>query len=165
MWTNERRRAWNRAYYAENREHIKKQHPRYRHGLLYDIWAAMKQRCNNKNYKQYKDYGGRGITYDFRWERFKNFKNEMEDGYKKGLTLDRIDTNGNYSKKNCRWVTRKEQNNNKRKHIKVNYQGKTMTLSQYADLIGIAFATLRSRFYRGMSMEKIMTNKKLSRWT
>ena len=164
MWTKEKYNAWARAYHAKNRERKRKQHPRFKYGNIYDVWAAMKQRCNNLNYAQYKDYGGRGIRYCKKWEVFKNFYADMRESYKKGLTLERIDTNGNYCKANCKWATRKEQNNNKRKHIMVKYQGKKMTLAQYADLIGANFAVLRNRFYLGMPMEKVMENRRLSRW-
>jgi hypothetical protein len=131
---------------------------------FYWVWHAMKKRCDNPNFYQFKDYGGREIIYCKEWKDFKNFEADMKQDYKLGLTLDRIDVNGNYYKENCRWISRKEQNNNKRKHIMVNYKSKRMTLSQYAELIGMSFGTLRSRFYRGMPMEKIMAIKTLSRW-
>jgi hypothetical protein len=81
---------------------------------LYRSWQGMKSRCNNPNHKSYKDYGGRGITYDPKWETFKGFFEDMGER-PEGKTLDRFsDKDGNYCKNNCRWATREEQANNKR---------------------------------------------------
>lgn len=82
--------------------------------ITYNAWANMIQRCSNSNHKNYKHYGGRGIIVCKRWKEFKNFLVDM--GKKPiGLTLDRIDVNGDYCSKNCRWATWKQQANNKRK--------------------------------------------------
>ena len=82
-----------------------------RHGMTktttWVCWQAMKTRCNNPNKDMYKHYGGRGISYDLRWEVFENFLADM--GEKPvGLELDRIDNNGDYCKENCRWITHRE---------------------------------------------------------
>lgn len=83
------------------------------HGLhgankrLYGVWNTMKQRCFNKNKDHYDRYGGRGITICNEWrDSFKAFYEWcMENGYEKGLTLDRENNDGNYCPENCRWVT------------------------------------------------------------
>ena len=101
--------------------HIKRaKESNIKHGLarhrLYDVWNQMMQRCYRKTHKAYKNYGGRGITICEEWlNDFKAFYDwAMENGYKKGLTIDRTNNDGNYEPSNCRWVYRDIQNRNKR---------------------------------------------------
>jgi hypothetical protein len=84
---------------------------------IYQIWRAMKQRCQNKNDRAYPRYGGRGISVCERWENFENFLHDMGEKPQQ-LSLDRIDNNGNYEPSNCKWSTQVEQNNNRRPHSK-----------------------------------------------
>lgn len=93
------------------------------------VWVVMKQRCNNKSSRDYKNYGARGIKYCEKWETFEGFLEDMGK-CPKGLSLDRIDNNGMYSKENCRWVTRKEQNNNRRDNTTFMIDGKKVTRTQ-----------------------------------
>lgn len=123
---------------------------------IYASWYAMKQRCSNPNNVSYKNYGGRGITYPRHWEPGAGFQADMASDYQRGLSLDRIDNNASYSKENCRWVTRKVNNNNKRSNIVLEFNGQKMTLAYWAEKLGMPFDTLRSRFYRGMSTEEIL---------
>lgn len=94
---------------------------------LYSIWNAIKFRCYNPNSKHYHRYGGRGIKVCERWldwdNGYKNFKNDMGEGYEPGLTIDRIDNNGDYEPGNCRWSTQKEQQRNKETNRSVTYNG------------------------------------------
>jgi hypothetical protein len=92
---------------------------------LFWIWRSMKDRCDNLKNKSYKRYGGRGIKYATEWSNFMNFYNDNIVSYKKGLTLDRVNNDGNYSKENCRWVNQKVQSNNRNNTIK--YNGETLT--------------------------------------
>ena len=125
---------------------------------LYGSWYAMKQRCGNPNNLSYKNYGGRGISYPDKWESFEGFKADMGNFYKKGLTLERDDTNKNYSIDNCRWATRQEQAENKRCNIIVEYAGQKRTLLdwwKYLDM-KIGYNTLRQRYYKGLPSDKIL---------
>lgn len=111
-----------------------------KHGLsrtkTYSIWRSMLQRCNNKNDKQYKNYGARGISVCEDWSDFANFVLDM--GKKpKDLTLDRINNDGPYSKENCRWVTMKDQCSNTRRNRFVVLFGDRITLTQAAERLGV----------------------------
>jgi predicted DNA-binding protein YlxM (UPF0122 family) len=79
-----------------------------------NIYYCLKQRCANPRNKSFKYYGGRGITYPKKWDSFFGFWDDMKDGYRDDLTIDRINTDGNYSKKNCRWITMTEQLKNRK---------------------------------------------------
>ena len=88
-------------------------HGKY-HSRIYSIWRNMFSRCTNSNHDSYPDYGGRGIQVCERWRKFENFFADMGD-VPEGLTIDRIEVDGNYEPGNCRWATWSEQNLNKRK--------------------------------------------------
>lgn len=120
---------------------------------LYSVWGNIKKRCYNPKSEFYSYYGGRGIKVCDGWlESFENFYNDMKEGYKEGLTIERIDNNGHYCKENCRWATRKEQGQNKRNNIL--YKGKT--LAEWADIKGINYFTLKRRLELGWSWEKAL---------
>lgn len=131
---------------------------RYEHGmshtLIHKTWCDMKYRCDNK---KDKDYGGRGITYDPRWEKFENFLQDMGER-PEGKTLDRINVNGNYCKENCRWATMKQQQRNKRCNIIYEFNGNKLTLSEWSEITGIGRTTLdmRIRTY-GWPVEKALS--------
>ena len=117
----------------------------------------MKARCLNKNDKSYKNYGGRGITVCPEWVNdFMIFYKDMGERLQ-GLTLDRIDNNGNYCKENCRWSSPKEQNNNTRRNRFITYNGKTQTIAQWADELGINYHMLICRMNRGWGAKRTLT--------
>lgn len=124
-----------------------------RHTKIYKTWQDIKARCYNPNNKQHDDYGGRGITMYAAWiddfQAFYDFVSKLEHFGEKGYTLDRIDNDGNYEPGNLRWATKKQQNNNTRRNIKVNYEGEEMTLPQAAEISGIDYGTLRQRYKCG----------------
>ena len=126
-----------------------------RHSRVYDTWSDMKKRCIDKNNNNYKYYGGRGITICDEWLEFESFyKWAIENGYNNSLTIDRIDVNGNYEPKNCRWANIKTQNNNKRNNRYITHNGKTQTMKQWAEELNINYNTLNSRVDRGWSIDR-----------
>lgn len=135
------------------------------HGLtatkLYKVYNGMKNRCCNKNASNYEYYGGRGIKVCNEWvDNFKNFYDwAINNDYHEGLSIDRIDTNGDYEPNNCKWKTSKQQCNNKRNNVHLTYNGKTQTLSQWAEELGTNYNTMASRYYRGWEVEDILYGK------
>lgn len=124
---------------------------------IYRIWHGMKNRCHNKNVKDYENYGGRGIKVCEEWLEFKNFLNwSLENGYMDNLQLDRKDVNGNYCPDNCRFVTNKANCNNRRNNTLVTINNKTKTLSEWSDISGISGATLKMRINLGWTGEKLL---------
>ncbi len=118
----------------------------------YSSWQHMKDRCLNSKYRNYKYYGGRGITICNRWiESFQNFIDDMGKMPSGGYSIDRIDVNGNYCPENCKWSTREEQDNNTRNSRFITYDGKTLTIAQWSRLNGISQMTISRRLRRGWS--------------
>lgn len=121
------------------------------HGMgesrIYRIWANMKSRCFNSNAQFYQDYGGRGITVCDEWkDDFQAFYNwSILHGYSDELTIDRIDNDKGYSPGNCRWTTRKEQQNNRRNNHYITYNGETLTVTEWANRLGIGQKVLFAR--------------------
>lgn len=84
---------------------------------LYSVWKTMRQRCNNPAQHDYKWYGAKGVRVCKEWDDYAVFRAwAVANGYKRGLTIDRINADGNYSSDNCRWITIQEQQRNKRIH-------------------------------------------------
>ena len=124
--------------------------------LLRNVWYNMKQRCHNPNDRSYKNYGGRGIYVCDRWkDNFQNFYDDMYEGYERGLQIDRIDNDGPYSPENCRWVTPKENNRNKREscyHFITTAAGRKI-LAEQSEISGLSTSTISQRLKDGMPEE------------
>ena len=114
---------------------------------LFKKWQSMKNRCYCKTSSRYENYGGRGIKVCDEWiSSFEPFRDwALANGYRDDLTIDRIDVNGNYEPSNCRWITNKEQQNNRTSNLFLTFNGKTQTLTQWAEETGINEMALRSR--------------------
>lgn len=128
----------------------KKLHP------LYRVWRSIKDRTTNPNNAGWNNYGGRGIKMCKRWfNSFPNFLEDMGEKPSKKHSIDRIDNDGDYCPENCRWATRKEQNNNTRKSIFITIEGKTKTIKEWCNDYAIKYATALWRFNHGWPIDKI----------
>ena len=135
----------------------------------YSHWVNMKTRCLNKNNVKYKSYGGRGITICTEWLKFENFHYwAINNGFKKELTLERIDVNGNYCPENCTWITMEQQAKNKRNSKIITYNGLTMNVAEWSRYLGLGKETVRERLKKGWNIQDALSPKKRSRegrWT
>lgn len=114
----------------------------------YECWRAMRKRCLNPATGNFKEYGGRGIKVCERWlNSFDNFLADMGER-PPGTSLDRIDNNGNYEPANCRWATPKTQATNRRNSITVQYDGREISLGEYAAIRGVKYHSLHARITR-----------------
>lgn len=133
-----------------------------KHGLcktrLYSIYMNMKTRCYNKNNSHYKYYGKRGIKVCNEWlHDFQAFYDwSMSNGYNDNLTIDRINVDGNYEPDNCRWITKHDQCYNTRYNVYLTYNGKTQTMKEWADELGINLGTISYRYRKGKSTKECL---------
>ena len=149
--TAERLRNTHNVIYGDSRERI------------HNIWYLIIERCNNPDNSAYHNYGGRGIKVCPEWDdgikgyfRFKEWS--LNNGYAKDLSIDRIDNDKGYSPDNCRWATVSEQANNKRNNVILEFNGRSMTLSQWAREIGMPMKVLHARIIRyGWDVERALT--------
>ena len=130
-----------------------------KHGMrnhrLYRIYHGMLERCYNKNCIAYKNYGERNIFVCDEWlSDFKSFYDwSMANGYKEGLSIDRIDVNKGYSPKNCRWADNKIQGRNKRNNHILEYQGEKYILSELCEIYKLIPQNVLTRLKKGWSVE------------
>lgn len=124
---------------------------------LYRIWIGMKNRCYKKNNDNYKWYGAKGITICKEWlDSFISFREwALDNGYNDDLSIDRIDNDGSYSPKNCRWVTMKFQANNKTNNRLIQFRKKSYTVSELSDLLKVPYWTVVNQRKLGWDIEKI----------
>lgn len=115
----------------------------------YHVWENMKQRCLNPKHPSFKNYGGRGIKICERWiKSFENFLKDMGESPPNHF-IDRIDNDGDYESRNCRWSNRKQQQNNMRSNKTYKFGELTKTLSEWCDVFNISYNTANSRLVRG----------------
>ena len=120
----------------------------------YISWEGMKYRCYTKSNPSYSNYGGRGISVCDRWKSFENFLIDMgEKPY--GTSLDRINSNENYSPENCRWANVEIQQNNRSNNNRQIVDGILMGVSQCSRIYNISRSTIASRMLRnGMTLQE-----------
>jgi hypothetical protein len=123
-------------------------------------WSDMKQRCLNPRHKQYKNYGARGISVCDAWLLSpQDFLRDM--GYKPdGMTIDRIDNDGNYEPTNCRWASKRQQADNQRTTVRITFGGETRSRTAWARKVGIHPATLQWRLLVGWPMAMALSPSK-----
>ena len=145
----ERQRNQSGQFVAEHNENKTK---------LHRIWSAMRERCGDVHNKRYANYGGRGIKVCDEWQDYRTFsKWAKANGYTEGLTIDRIDFNGNYEPENCRWATRKMQNRNYSRNHFITYNGKTQCAQDWAEETGIKAVTILWRLKHGKTIQQALT--------
>ena len=114
---------------------------------LYQIWRHMQDRCYNEKNVRYENYAGRGIIVCDEWRNsFETFERwALANGYQENLTIDRIDNNSNYEPSNCRWITVKEQNNNRNNSIIITKDNETKTLAQWCEDLNLPYSVIYAR--------------------
>lgn len=129
---------------------------------LYRVFLTMLGRCHNPNAHEYENYGGRGITVCEGWHSFEHFRtwaiaNGYDETAKHGeCTLDRIDPNKGYSPENCRWVSMKVQQRNRRNNVLLTYEGETHCVAEWAEKVGLQAPTLRHRLKAGWPIKSAL---------
>ena len=126
----------------------------------YKCWQNIRERCNNKKYIGYYNYGGRGITVCDRWMKFENFYKDMRGKPGPEYSIDRIDNDGNYEPENCRWATQEQQANNRSSNVLIKFKNKTQNIKQWSNELGINYGTLQKRIEKGWPIEKAFIKTK-----
>ena len=132
----------------------------FKHGYYYAPWyssyKSMMQRCYLLTHAKYKDYGAKGIVVCKEWHDINNFAKWVEQSdYKPCLTIDRLNSKGDYTPENCRWATKRQQSNNRYNTFFCEYKGVTKALTDWAEILGINPYTLYSRIKKsGWSIQK-----------
>lgn len=135
------------------------------HKRTYYAWQSMKNRCRRKGRKDYKHYGGRGISVCERWNNsYAHFLEDMGE-CPDGMSLDRKDNDGNYEPANCRWVTQAYQIANRRITKKITFNGQTKTATEWAKEIGMNAKTILNRLRSGRSPAECLNPKHMASFT
>lgn len=124
---------------------------------LYQIWITMRRRCYDSTVINYKYYGGKGITVCDEWRTsYKTFETwAIENGYKEGLSIDRIDTEQGYYPTNCRWVTKSE--NSRRAALKLGEKRREKSIYRLAEEAGLSYYIVKKRLDKGLTLEEALT--------
>jgi len=123
---------------------------------LFNVWRGIMSRCYNPFDKRFSRYGGRGISVCSEWHSVNAFIDDMAEGYSPELQIDRTNNDGNYEKSNCRWATRSQQSINRSDRKRYEYNGESLTLSEWSKKVGIDTKVLWDRINRGWSAEKAL---------
>ncbi len=126
----------------------------------YKAWYSMLQRCNDPEHKSFNRYGARGITVCERWQELRNFLDDMGTR-PSGMTLERINNDEGYSKDNCKWATRSEQQRNTSLNRMLTFNGETMCVVRWGERIGLTGAQIRDRLRIGWTVEDTLTTPRL----
>lgn len=137
----------------ENRKATGKTSP---HNYTYRSWNSMMKRCYSRNSNRFHSHGGRGIVVCDRWHTFSNFVEDMGER-PQGLSIDRINNNGNYEPGNCRWATPKEQARNTRRSIMIEYDGQTKSLPEWCEILGLNYKSILARVENGWNHKEALT--------
>ena len=125
----------------------------------YRSWAMMIQRCTNKKFIEYPNYGGRGISVCARWLLFANFLADMGEKPSPKYSIERKNTNGDYTPTNCRWATMREQQNNRRNNRRITLNGESHTIAEWSRIVGIKPQTILHRLNANWTPEKTLLSK------
>ena len=125
----------------------------------YYVWAQILQRCWNPNNCNYRRYGSRGIRVCKRWQKFDNFIADMGERPSSKHSIERKNNNGNYTPRNCKWATKREQVRNTRRNFVISAFGKTQCVSDWWRETGISIATLTYRIRKGIKPERALTKR------
>lgn len=125
---------------------------------LYDVWRQMHRRCYDPACKDFPGWGGRGISVCREWQDVRAFCEwALSSGYASGLTIERIDVNGNYRPENCRWIPNELQASNTRRLKFLEAFGKRLRIDEWAKITGIKYRTIKMRLALGWDVEKALT--------
>lgn len=140
-------------------EKIKREYHGMNHHPLKTVFDNMKKRCYSPGNNRWKRYGGRGIRICALWlkSRSEFYMWALSSGYKRGLTIDRINVDGHYTPRNCRWATHTDQQNNTSRNRRITFKGETKTIAEWARALGVNYRALQHRIQRDWPKNKVFT--------
>lgn len=123
---------------------------------IFMAWIEMRRRCLDRKRRSWKHYGGRGISVCKRWAHFENFRDDMLPTWKQGLSLDRIDNDGNYEPKNCKWSDWFQQAHNRRSTLFMTFNGIRLPLIDWARVLDVNYHTIWLRYINGWDEDDVL---------